>query len=138
MAAIVEIMKQLETRLKTIEGLRTYPRIPESINVPAAIVTLDQCTFDSTMSRGSDDLTFVVYLLTSIASDRAGQDTLYGYIDGSGTTSVKAAIEADQDLGGTAMYAVVTEVKDIGKTEVGENKYYSARFTVTVSVAGLG
>jgi hypothetical protein len=36
------------------------------------------------------------------------------------------------------MYVVVTEVKDIGKTQVGENSYYSAKFTVSVSVAGLG
>jgi hypothetical protein len=136
-AAIGEIMEQLEVRLKTIDGLRTYPRIPETIVVPAAIVTLDEVTFDSTMSRGSDDLTFIVYLLTSVASDRAGQDKLYAYIDGSGVTSVKQAIEADPDLGDTAMYAVVTGVKDIGKTTVGETPYYSAQFTVEVSVRGL-
>lgn len=136
MADIEAIIEGIETRLKTISGLRTYSRIPDTIEPPAAAITFELCDFDSTMSRGSDDLTFLVHVFTSIADSRAGQKKLYGYIDGSGTTSVKAAIEGDADLGGLAMYTVVERAQNFGKVQVGEAEFYSVQFVVTVSVAG--
>jgi hypothetical protein len=136
MASIKTIRDGIATRLQTITGLRVHTTTPGSISPPSAVITFESCDFDSSMSRGSDDLTFVVHVFTSLASDRAGEDALFSYIDGSGSKSVKAAVEGDGTLGGAAMFAVVTRARAPGIVDIGGVEYYGVQFDVTVGVAG--
>jgi hypothetical protein len=134
-ASLSAIRDSLKTRLETISGLRAYDTVPGTINPPMAVVYPQPgtfLTFDTTLSRGSDDLTFLVHLFASTASDRAGQDALDSYLAGSGATSVKAAVEG-QDVG-EAHYMVVTEARNYGQTDYGGVTYLSVEFIVQVGV----
>jgi hypothetical protein len=136
MTSTKTVRDALATRLKTIGGLNVPDTVPGTITTPSAVITLESLTYDSTMSRGSDDLTFAVTVFASTANDRAGETALYSFIDGTGANSIKAAIEADPVLGGVVMYAVVAGASEIGIREYGGTEYYSAQFAIAVSVSG--
>lgn len=136
MAAILPVLRGLKTRLETIDGLRVHETIPGAIDPPTAVLSLESVTYDSSMSRGSDDLVFSADVFTSMASDRAGQELLFSFIDGSGADSVKAAVEAEPTLGGVAMFAEVTDAGAPRIANFGEIEYYNVQFRIFVSVAG--
>jgi hypothetical protein len=91
----------LKTALATITGLRTYDIIPDGIAPPAAVVGLLSLDFDMSMQRYLDHGDIEVMVIVGRMSERAAQDKLDAYLAGSGTGSVKAAIEADTTLGGS-------------------------------------
>lgn len=135
MASFSTIRDQIKARLDTIPGLSTYDLIPTSVNVPAALVGPETGTFlsfDTTMSRGSDDLQFKIVLVVQTADDTLAQDALDVYLAGSGASSVKATV--DGNLGGTANFAVVTEARNYGIHTVGSVDYYGCEFALTVGV----
>ncbi|ANN16252.1 hypothetical protein SD37_11750 [Amycolatopsis orientalis] len=136
MAALLPVLRGLKTRLETIDGLRVHETIPGAIDPPAAVLSLETVTYDSSMSRGSDDLVFSADVFTSMASDRSGQELLFSFIDGEGPNSVKAAVEADPLLGGVAMFAEVTDAGAPRIASFGEIEYYNVQFRIFVSVAG--
>ncbi|HEX6969858.1 MAG TPA: hypothetical protein VF174_13760 [Micromonosporaceae bacterium] len=136
MASVSAIRDGLKTRLKTIAGLRVSDTVPGQVNPPAAVIAPDSISFDSTMARGSDDFVFIVYLIVGTAVDRIGQDKLDGYLAGSGASSVKAAIEADESLGGVANFARVSGVRQYGLIEYAGVQYIGAEFVVEVNASG--
>lgn len=95
-----QVRDGLKTRLQTISGLRVFDTIPENPQPPAAIVGQLDMNFDIDNARGLDLATVEVYLLVQRMDVRSGQDKLDTYLKGTGTGSVKAAIEADRTLGG--------------------------------------
>jgi hypothetical protein len=135
MADVAAIRTGLRTRLATISGLRT-PLGFDKVETPAAQVGEVEIEYDKTMGRGLDELTFKIRVYASRADDRSGQDKLDGYLKGSGSTSVKAAIEGDRTLGGTAQTLRVTGVSGYGVYEVAGMAYVGAEFTVTVWATG--
>ena len=96
-----QVRDALKTRLQTISGLRVYELIPEPITPPCAIVGQLDFTFDIDNARGLDQANVDIYVIVQRFSERAGQDKLDGYLAGTGSTSIKAAIEGDRTLGGT-------------------------------------
>lgn len=136
MASVVALRDGLKTRLATISGLRPYDTIPGTVNSPAAVVELESINYDSTMARGADDFQFVIRLVIGTAVDRVGQDKLDGYLAGSGSLSVKTAVEADQTLGGIAHIAVVTGVRQYGLIEYAGVTYVGAELVVEVCASG--
>jgi hypothetical protein len=135
-AEIAAVFEGLAARLETIDGLRVREELPGTIQPPAAVLSLEELTYDTAMARGSDDLEVHVHVFTSLSSERAGQRALWAYLAGSGPKSVKAAVEADPTLGGAAMFAEVVSVGDVGIAKIGDVSYYAARFVVNVGVAG--
>lgn len=118
---------------ETVAGLRGYDHPPASASVPALVVGPADgqfLTYDS--SSGSHDLMLTGLLLVSEASDRAGWSALNGFLAPSGSGSVKAAIEADQDLGNVAHYVAVTAASGVGLYEVGGQQYYGTKLSITV------
>lgn len=136
MADIGALLGGLAAQLETIDGLRVREEMTGSIHPPAAVLTLDEIEYDTTMDRGSDDVTFNVTVFTSMASERTGQQTLFEFLKGSGPKSVRAAIDADQTLGGAAMYAEVRSAGDVGIAKFADVSYYAARFVVVVGASG--
>jgi hypothetical protein len=132
-ATIDEIRAAIRTALKTIPNLRVPDRIAETVDPDAAHVRYSGTLYDSSISRGSDDLVFTIQVFTSKASDR-GQDALYEYCDGSGARSIKAAIEADNTLGDVVDFAEVTEAKEPGVASPGGVEMYSVEIIVMVGV----
>ncbi len=88
------IAVELTAALSEIDGLRTYKGPPDSVSVPAGVVVLPtNVAFDQTYGRGSDKLIWPVLVLVGRPSDRTVMERISGYLDGSGSTSVKVALE---------------------------------------------
>lgn len=122
----------LKTRLQTIAAIRNYyDTIPDSINTPAAIVGQLEIEWDASMVRGSDRGMIDVLLFASRMSERSGQDLLDGFLDGTGSLSVKAAIEADRTLGGAVNTTRVQRSTPIATTIAGV-EYLGYRYEIEV------
>jgi hypothetical protein len=132
MASISSIRSGLATRLATITGLRTAATIPDSPNPPIAIVIPDSINFDDTFHRGMDTLNFKILVIVGRADERTAQNSIDGFCATSGSSSIKAAIEGDKTLGGTAYDCRVTTMSNYGSVLIGEVTYLSCEFIVVV------
>ena len=134
MASIPDLRKGLATNLATIPGLRTANTVPDLVNPPIAIVAPDSTpvTFDVAMNRGLDQFRFTVTAIVGRADERTAQDRLDAFCAGSGSSSIKQAIELDRTLGGAANDCRVTEISSYGSISVNETQYLAAEFLVTV------
>ena len=119
----------LKTRLATIAGLKCYDFIPDSINVPGAVVGQLDLNFDATFNRGFDNATCTILLIVGRMSESAGQTKLDGYLASTGSTSVKAAIEGDVTLGGAVQTLRVTNAT-AGSVQVASTDYLAYRYNV--------
>jgi hypothetical protein len=126
---LAAVMDDIGEALESIDGLRVFPYWAESIAPPAAVVGWpDPLTFDSTMSRGSDEVEGVpVIVMVSKADARSARDQLAAYANGSGTRSVKAVIEAHA---ATAYDSARVARAEFGVISVGGVEYLAATFSV--------
>lgn len=121
------VRDNLKTQLATISGMRCYDTIPDSINVPAAIVGMLDFEFDMTMLRGADKATLDIIVVTGRMSERSAQNALDSYLSGSGATSVKTVVEANPTLSGACQTLRVTTATS-GTLQVGGIDYLAYRF----------
>lgn len=128
--SIQAIRSGIATNLGTISGLRTSVDVPDQINVPMAVVQLDNITYDEAYGGGLTQYNFTVTLFVSRASDRTAQRKLDGYAFT--TDGVKSAIESDKTLGGNAFDVRVVDMSNIGTVSLGEVSYLSADFSINV------
>ncbi len=71
-------------------------------------------------------------LVAPESQDQEGQALLDAYLSHPGATSIKAALEADQTLGGVCKSVFVHDVDGYRLYTVGTVAYYGARFRVLV------
>ena len=134
MADISAIASAIATRVATISTLtnrasafgKDFVDPPWAVVVPAPGDLWREATFGG----GAYDLTFLVKVLEKAAEDRASQDRLSNYMDTSGTSSIKAAV--DGTLGGVVSFAVVTTAQNYGDVEYAGAQYYGVEFVVEV------
>lgn len=89
-----DVMDELAAALDGIDGLRTYSYAVPRVSPPAAIVAWpEEIEYDSTYGRGSDSLTVPVFVLVGAVDARTSRDLLAEYLAGSGSRSVKAAVD---------------------------------------------
>jgi hypothetical protein len=88
-------------------------------------------TFDLNNSRGLDQANVDVFVIVQRFSERTGQDALDKYLAGSGSASVKAAIESDLTLGGACNTLRVTSAES-GTYQNNDQEFLSYRYRVTV------
>lgn len=115
MADIAAIRAALAARLTTLLGndgqasayMQSDPTPPT-----LQVVGISETQYDTAMNRGGDVLTMVVQGLTGTTADRAAQEQLDAWLDTTGATSVKAAIETERPsavtLGGIVAACRVT------------------------------
>lgn len=131
---IGSVMDDLGAGVDTIAGLRVFAYWAGSITPPAAVVGFpEDVTYDETMGRGMDRFTVPVFIVTDQVDPRTGRDQLSQYAVGSGSTSVKAAIEA---YAATAYHRARVMRVEFGSTSIGGTDYLSATFFVDVLGAG--
>jgi len=98
------VRTNLKTALQTITGMRVFDYVPDSTNVPTnnafAIVGQLNMNYDYTLNRGFDSATCNIIVIVGRMSEKDGQARLDGLLASSGSTSIKAAVEADKTLGG--------------------------------------
>lgn len=126
-----QVRDGLKTRLQTITGLRAYDLIPEMPTPPCAVVGQLDFTFDIDNARGLDQAIVDIYVIVQRFSERAGQDKLDAYLAGSGSSSIKTAIEGDRTLGGTVNTLRVTSAES-GTYESQGNLFLSYRYSITI------
>ena len=133
MASISDLRAGIATNLATISGLRTSATVPDSINPPIAVVMPNTITYDISFARtGGDEYEFLVMVIVGRVDERTAQNRLDGYCSGTGASSVKAAIESDKTLGGTAFSLRVTSLRNYNQVTVGDVTYLSGEFVVQV------
>ena len=123
------VRDNLKTQIATISGLRVYDTVPDSVNVPAAVVGMLDMDFDATMNRGYDRATLDVILITGRMSERSAQNALDTYLSGSGNSSIKAVVEANKTLSGAVQTLRVTAATS-GSIQVSGIDYLAYRFRV--------
>lgn len=128
------VMDQVAAALDTIVGLRVFAYGAKSLPPPAAMVGWpDPYTYDSTMGRGSDSLTLPVYVVVGNVSAKTARDRLGAYADGSGTKSVKVAVEA---FTYTACDTVRVKSCEFGTLTVAGTEFLAATFQIDVEGTG--
>lgn len=107
-----------QTQLDTITVFRTiYDYIPDTAPAtPCAVVGNVSIDWDDANARGLDRATFSVYVIVSRMSERSGQDTLDALLAGSGSGSVKTALEAGGTLNGSCSTLQVTRATPMALT----------------------
>jgi hypothetical protein len=132
-----DVMDQLGTALETIDGLRVFPYNADRVTPPAAIVQWpDEIEYSATMRRGMDRMTLPVMVVVGRADARATRDVLAAYLDGSGASSIVAALE-----GGT--YTACDSVKVAGvpkgveAVSIASVDYLAAEFVVEITGTGV-
>jgi len=133
MATLTAIRSGLKTNIANITSLVVYDYVPDSIEPPTAIVgVVDSIDYDSTMARGADTYTIPIFLYVSRVDAEDSQDTLDSYLASSGSSSVKAQVESDLTLGGSAQSVRVIEADNYGVYNVNNIDYLGVEFTVEV------
>lgn len=141
MGTIAEIRAGLATAIGTVDGLQAEAYARDIANVPVAMVGgPDNTEFDKTFGRGHDDYEFGVIVFTSRVDDVSGQMLLDSYLDPFGPLSIKAAIEASVQPGGSLVDVVddlhVVRTQEYGAHEVGGVTYYGAVVIVKIMAPG--
>lgn len=108
---------------------------PSSVTVPAFFPA--ECELHYADARGTFNgqpvIDAVCRILTAEqANDIGGQQMLDAYLSHPSSTSVKAAIEADQTLGGLCKSVFVHDIEGYRLYTVGLNAYYGANFRVQI------
>jgi len=121
----------LKTNLQTITNLRVYDLIPDVVVPPCAVVGQLDFTFDIDNARGLDQASVDIFVIVQRISERTGQDKLDLFLAGSGTGSIKTAIESDRTLGGLVDTLRVISA-DSGTYTSGDQSFLSYRYNVTI------
>lgn len=129
------VREKLKDSLSGISGMRVLDTVPDSVNIPSqgamAVVGMLDLTFDFTLNRGFDSATCSILVIVGRMSESAAQDRLDAYLASSGSSSVKAAIEADKTLSGAVQTLRVTQATS-GMITVANIDYLSYRYEVTL------
>jgi len=132
---LAAVMDEIGDQLDTIDGLRVYRYPPDSVSVPAAVVTYPETiTYDETMRRGMDRYpNLPVVVMVGKVSDRTSRDRIAQYADGAGDRSVKAVVEAHTytSLGSVRVTGAAFDIVSMGGIE-----YLAATFSI--DIAGTG
>ncbi len=132
------VAEEIAAKLDTIAGLRAFSYPVGQLPLPGAVVGLpDDIAFDQTFGRGSDAMTFPVWVMVGRGDERAAALELMPYLDGSGTKSVKAALDSKRLTNEYASCDTVT----VTRAETGSYTYngvdtFGAEFTVEVTGSG--
>jgi hypothetical protein len=117
--------------LGEIAGIRVYTELPDNPAMPCAVIFLERADYDEAFQRGLTIYEFSVRVIVTRVTERRAQRLLDEFID-NGAKSLKAALEEDITLDGSAYDVTVTALSAVGSVTIGEITYLAATFDVTV------
>ena len=129
----LDIQDGLAMALGAIPGLRVADHLPEQLNPPIAVIQIQSVTYHRAMRGGLSTWEYVVSLVAGRLGDRSAQRTLDAWMSWDGPYSVRAALEADQTLGGAATTVKVNDMLAVRPVSLGDAAYLSCEFNVTVN-----
>jgi hypothetical protein len=131
------VAEEIAGKLATITGLRAFAYPVDQLPLPGALVGLpDDIAFDQTYGRGSDEMTFTLWVMVDRADDRAAVAQLMPYLNGSGAKSVKAKVESTTANTYTSCDTVTVTTAVTGAYTYNGVDTFGAEFTVTVTGSG--
>jgi hypothetical protein len=124
-------MDELGNALRKVQGLRVFAYTEQDVSPPAAVVFWPETVdYDRTAGRGADQVTLPIGIMVGEVSARSARDLLAQFVDGSGPTSVKEALESyESDAYSYARVASATP--GTYQTSAGVD-YLGVTFSVTV------
>jgi hypothetical protein len=131
MIKINQVREALGQNLSDITGIRIYDKIPDVVVPPCAVVGQLDFTFDIDNARGLDQASVDVFVIVQRISERAGQDKLDQLLAGTGSKSIKTALESDRTLGGLVNTLRVITAES-GTYTTGDQEFLSYRYNVTL------
>lgn len=134
MAELRDIRKALAASLEgTVEGqISAY--MLASPTPPCAYVFPDETEYHQAFDNGAENWGLVVRVLVSDVFDQGSQETLDQYLASDGPLSVKAALEADDELGGIVSSLMVERTTGYRQYQVGTGMALGADWIVNVLV----
>lgn len=138
MADIAAIRAGVCTTLASITDLERYDTSPDSPVTPCVIVLPSEqpILFDETMGRGLDAFELMLIVLVSRTISAGAQAKLDSYMAGSGSASIKAKLDADRTLNGTAQSSRLVGVSEYGTFEWGDVSYFGCKFMLNAWASG--
>lgn len=133
---LTDVRDGLAVAANAISELRVSAYPIDAASTPIFIVGDIEVLFDKAMGRGLDELIVTCWLYVSRATDRGGHMKVSGYLKGSGTGSIKAALEVDRTLGGACSTMRLQSAKTGGLVDIAGNPYFGAELTVYVAGSG--
>lgn len=134
---VQDVLDEIGTKVATISGLSVFPYTVGKIPAPAAVVGLpDDITYDATYGRGSDTMTIPLWVMVSRANEQAGSADLAAYLAGSGTRSVKAAVDSTNTNEYTSCDEVTVVSAAPGSFTSGGVAFLGAEFTLEIIGSG--
>lgn len=128
------IRRAISDAADTVDKVRGYPTIPDSIEPPsggvAVVVVPGPIVFDTTMDGQSHDYTLTVSLLAEKALGRVGQDAIDDVVDAG---ELKEAIQSHAPLLALTPVVTVTGAQDYGIQTYNGIDYWSYDLTVECS-----
>lgn len=129
--AISNLRAGLVNNLKTISNLRVEATLPDVVNPPQALITLEKITYNRQNNASMSEYGFKITVVMGRVSERTAQQNL-DVLVAPGAGSIKRAIESDKTLGGWAYDVFVPELSTIGAIQINGIDYLSADFSVQV------
>jgi len=127
--AISDLRAGLVANLQTIPDIRVYATLPDVVNPPSALITLDRVEYQQQNNNAMSIYTFKVTVVLGRVSERVAQENMDVLV---APTGVKAAIESDRTLGGNAYEVNIQEMSSYGAVSINGIDYLSAEFSVLV------
>lgn len=128
--------EEIATRLDTISGLHVHAYPPGSVSPPCAVVLnprTGDIQYDQTYGRGMDRITLPLLVVAGRATERGANKTIRLYCDGSGTSSVKAVLEAGTY---TAFHTIRVMTAGVDGVTWGGVEYLAALFDIDITGQG--
>jgi hypothetical protein len=134
------VMTEIDTRLKTITGLRVAEfGYPGSVTGTTAVqYPPDRINFDGAYGRGMDDYDdHLIVVLTGMANRRAALKRLAPFLRGSGAQSIKACLDPVPIVTAWASCSDVTvKYAEIDMPKLGGVEYLAALFHCKITGVG--
>lgn len=131
---LASVMDEIATQVDTISGLRVYAWPVPAITPPAAVMTYPgSYVFDATYGRGMDRLTLLMAVVVGKADQRSARDRLGAYVNGSGSSSIKAVVQAGTY---TTFHTVRVVDVDFGEVTIAGTAYLGATFSLDITGQG--
>lgn len=139
MASVPEnIRVALANSLKNVPGVAQTSawNLPEGFTAPCLFVLGNGAvSYDSTYGRGTDSLSFVVRGITGAVDSVGAQRLISQWVGGSGTSSVKAALQADRTLGGVVDDLRVTDYSGDQYAKINSVDYVYGDWSVDILIS---
>lgn len=132
MATVTQVCEGLATNLSTIDGVQVSAWMLSSPTPPAIHVIPPAIEYHQAMQDGFNELTFTVQAFVALGTDIGTQKRLAQLRAPTGSSSIKAAIEADRTLGGVVKDLIVRSSSEPEVFVQAERQMLVSDFTVTV------